>query len=147
MELPTDKGTYILLLRLALPAALTVGKLGAFVFSDGWYAYVGSAFGAGGLRGRLKHHLSPVARPHWHIDYLRAATPVREVWYIASETSYEHRWAATLLTLPNAALPALRFGASDCTCAAHLVHFPEKPALTVFQHAEGVSVERWSVAQ
>ena len=102
-SLPASKGTYILILYLALPCRLTIGKLGTFDFPDGWYAYVGSAFGSGGLRGRLKHHLAPVTNPHWHIDYLRAAAPVREVWYFASETVYEHNWATALLSLPEAA--------------------------------------------
>jgi Uri superfamily endonuclease len=119
---PPDKGTYILILHLDEPTRLQIGRLGAFDFAPGWYAYVGSAFGPGGLRGRLKHHLAPVTKPHWHIDYLRAAAPVREVWYSASETRYEHRWADMLLAHPGATVPVPRFGASDCTCAAHLVY-------------------------
>ena len=95
------KGTYILILYLALPCSLTIGKLGTFDFPGGWYAYVGSAFGSGGLRGRLKHHLAPVTNPHWHIDYLRAAAPVREVWYFAGETPYEHKWATALSLCPK----------------------------------------------
>ena len=64
-------GSYILLLYLPLNITLTVGRLGTFDFPAGWYAYVGSAFGAGGLVGRIKHHLQPLENPHWHIDYLR----------------------------------------------------------------------------
>ena len=146
-RLPISKGTYILILYLALPARLTIGKLGAFDFASGWYAYVGSAFGSGGLRGRLKHHLAPVTNPHWHIDYLRAAAPVREVWYFASETAYEHDWAAALLSLPGVALPVPRFGASDCSCETHLFRFAEKPELVVFCDLAGVAIERWSTDQ
>lgn len=124
---PAAKGTYILLLHMASPAALTVGRLGTFDFAAGWYAYVGSAFGPGGLRGRLKHHLSPVKKAHWHIDYLRALASVRDVWWLASETVIEHQWGGALRTMPGAAVLAPRFGASDCKCAAHLVHFAQKP--------------------
>jgi len=46
-SLPTEKGTYILILYLNEPAQFTIGKLGTFDFSAGWYAYVGSAFGPG----------------------------------------------------------------------------------------------------
>lgn len=119
---PPAKGTYILILHLDEPAHLQIGCLGTFDFAAGWYAYVGSAFGPGGLRGRLKHHLAPVTKPHWHIDYLRAAAPVREVWYCASEIRYEHQWADMLLARPDTTIPVPRFGASDCKCASHLVY-------------------------
>lgn len=131
--IPTDKGTYILVLHLADAAQITVGKRGTFAFPAGWYAYVGSAFGAGGLRGRLKHHLTPVNNPHWHIDYLRTVATVRHVWGIVSETVYEHRLAAVLATLPGASLPAPRFGASDCQCAAHLIHMGQRSEIKALQ--------------
>jgi len=112
IEFPSEKGTYILILQLDVSAHLTIGKLGSFDFSAGWYAYVGSAFGPGGLRGRLKHHFSPVTKPHWHIDYLRSVAVVREIWWIANETRYEHEWAHTLLTQQhNSFVPVQRFGA------------------------------------
>lgn len=133
MTFPPDKGTYTLILRLDAPANLTIGKLGAFDFPAGWYAYVGSAFGSGGLRGRLKHHLAPVRKPHWHIDYLRTAATVREVWCIASETRYEHTWAAALRAMPGATIPAPRFGASDCKCPSHLIHFAGHPDFEDFR--------------
>ncbi len=49
---------------------LEIGRLGSFNIIPGFYAYVGSAFGPGGLRARIRHHLESVAQPHWHIDYL-----------------------------------------------------------------------------
>ena len=127
---PQGKGTYILILRLAAPAAITVGKLGTFDFAAGWYAYTGSAFGPGGLRGRLKHHLSPVKTPHWHIDYLRQHASVESVWALAGETSLEHVWAAALARWPGAAIPVPRFGASDCACRSHLFGFAAPPDLS-----------------
>src|SRR3990172_11354758 len=117
---PSDKGTYILILRLSEPTRLTVGKLGSFDFAAGWYTYVGSAFAPGGLRGRLKHQLASVTRPYWHIDYLRQASPVREIWYLASETVYEHEWSDVLRSMSGAAVPILHFGASDFKCDTHL---------------------------
>lgn len=130
--LPASTGTYILILHLSQPAQLTIGRAGLFVFPAGYYAYVGSAFGPGGLRARLKHHLAPPAKPHWHIDYLRPAAPLCELWHSASTVRREHQWAALLCAMPAAALPAPRFGASDCTCASHLVHFPHMPDAAPF---------------
>lgn len=68
MNLPDAKGTYVLLSSVSLQKRLEVGRLGAFDLVPGCYAYVGSAFGAGGLRARLGHHLQSNAAPHWHID-------------------------------------------------------------------------------
>ncbi|MCA9904476.1 MAG: GIY-YIG nuclease family protein [Anaerolineae bacterium] len=119
---------------------LTVGKLGTFEFPVGWYVYVGSAHGSGGLRARLAHHLSSAAKPHWHIDYLRLAAPLWSVWYRASETVFEHLWATQLLALPGAEMPVRRFGASDCTCATHLIHFREYPDLEAFSKSIGAEV-------
>ena len=75
--------------------------------------YVGSAFGAGGLRARLGHHLAATAEPHWHIDYLlQVANPV-EVWYTTADRKLEHHWAEFLEATPHFRAPIPRFGASD----------------------------------
>jgi len=129
---PTQTGTYVLILHLAKATRLTIGKRGTFNFSVGFYAYVGSAFGTGGLHGRLKHHLQPVTKPHWHIDYLRTTAKIREVWYVADETRYEHQWAVSLHQMSDAIIPVPRFGASDCNCASHLVYFADMPAFSEF---------------
>lgn len=80
MDLPEDKGTYILIAFVARMKRLEIGSLGAFDIVPGFYAYVGSAFGAGGLRARLGHHLESTGAPHWHIDYLLAVAEPVEVW-------------------------------------------------------------------
>jgi Uri superfamily endonuclease len=70
MDLPTDKGTYILIVQVSQMKRLAIGSLGQFDIIPGFYACVGSAFGSGGLRARIGHHLESTAEPHWHIDYL-----------------------------------------------------------------------------
>jgi Uri superfamily endonuclease len=122
-----------LVLYLPQDSALALGKLGLLPLPAGCYAYAGSALGAGGLRGRLSHHLQPVQRPRWHVDYLRRAATVRTVWWMEGAVRREHDWAALLQQLPGAALPVPRFGASDCTCASHLFHYVEHPPLSLFQ--------------
>lgn len=66
-------GTYVLLLSLARPSTLEVGALGTHRLPAGGYAYVGSAFGPGGL-GRVDRHREVAAGErsvrHWHVDYL-----------------------------------------------------------------------------
>lgn len=78
-------GTYALLLRSLASGRVAVGRHGALAVRRGWYVYVGSARGPGGLRGRLLHHLRPAGRPHWHIDYLRQQAAVREIWAATQE--------------------------------------------------------------
>ena len=126
--LPHLPGTYILLLHVDSPCNITVGRLGAATLAPGFLLYVGSAFGPGGLAGRLRHHLRPAARPHWHIDYLRAALAVVEVWLCPGPQRLEHHVALALHAAPGSSIPLPRCGASDCTCPAHLFAFAVRPA-------------------
>ncbi len=125
-ELPAAPGTYALIMRLAAPATIQVGQLGAFCFAAGVYAYIGSAHGPGGLRARLARHLRAEKKRHWHIDYLAEHTTISEVWAAASAERLECAWANTLGALPGVEQCAPRFGASDCACPAHLFWLPER---------------------
>ncbi len=129
--LPAAPGTYVLVLEAACPAAIVVGRLGTLAVEPGWYLYAGSALGAGGLAGRLRHHLRPVTRPHWHIDYLRQVTTVRAIWYSIDGARWEHRWAS-LLAQMAAPVPCAGFGASDCACAVHGFCRPDVPPFDAF---------------
>lgn len=120
------------MLHLPADTRMTIGKLGVFDFPAGWYAYVGSAFGAGGLVGRLRHHLKPVERPHWHIDYLRQAAVVKEIWLSPGAERREEAWVEVLLAIPGAAIIAEGFGASDTSMESHLVYFDVRPLLEDF---------------
>jgi len=136
MRLPDQPGTYTLILRLARAQRLRIGALGTFTFPSARYAYVGSAFGPGGLRGRLAHHLAPAARPHWHIDYLRAAGHIERIAWVASDQRLEHDWAQRLLGSTDAFVPVPRFGASDCRCPTHLIGFARDPDLGAWLAAD-----------
>lgn len=125
-------GTYVLLLHLDDDTTLTIGRLGTFDFPAGWYTYVGSAFGAGGLLGRIKHHLQPTDRPHWHIDYLRQAAPVQEIWLSPDTERREDDWVDLMVDIPGAVALIEGFGASDTTNETHLFYFDIKPSLEDF---------------
>jgi Uri superfamily endonuclease len=140
-------GTYGLILQLEQPAAITIGRLGQFHFPAGHYLYLGSAYGPGGLAARLRRHLSadPAKPRHWHIDYLRPfGTPI-EIWYTVQATPREHDWAGLAAQLPGAAVPAPRFGASDCRCPSHLFHFARRPTLAQFRRLVGAALPADSV--
>jgi Uri superfamily endonuclease len=133
--IPKSKGTYALILCLDREQRIQIGKLGAFEFPTGYYLYIGSAFGPGGLAGRLGRHLSlnqATTSRHWHIDYLHRQAPVIAAWFSQHQTRHEHDWAALAEKLAGCSCPAPRFGASDCRCHAHLFHFARPPAAGQF---------------
>ena len=127
-------GTYILILHLPHDQDIQIGKLGRYEFRSGFYAYVGSALGRGGLAVRLKHHYNPTPRPHWHIDYLRKMTKLDQVWLAESEKVWEHDWAAILPKLYGTTLSMRGFGSSDCKCKTHLFYFQKRPLIRSFQN-------------
>jgi Uri superfamily endonuclease len=117
-------GTYLLILYSNYLGELNIGSLGILHLQPGYYFYTGSAFGPGGLRARLSHHLAPAAKPHWHIDYLRKEVELNAIVYTCSPEKLEHKMAEYLGSLPDLSVPLPRFGASDCRCPAHLFYTP-----------------------
>jgi Uri superfamily endonuclease len=138
--LPRLAATYVLVLRLPRPTTIAVGQLGRFHFPSGWYAYAGSARGPGGLSARISRHLRSPKPLHWHVDYLRAAAEPVEIWYALGAQERECVWARALTGLPGALIPAPHFGASDCRCPAHMVHFVALPGSAAFARAVGGTV-------
>jgi Uri superfamily endonuclease len=122
MDLPEAKGTYVLIASVAQMKLLKIGRLGTYDIVPGFYAYVGSAFGSGGLRARLGHHLEPTASLHWHIDYLLGVAEPVEVWYTTAKL--EHHWAELLEEALQFRVPIPRFGSSDYqrSRSSHLFH-------------------------
>ena len=125
-SIPTSKGTYLLFLSNTKSQKINIGKQGGFLFPSGLLVYVGSALGAGGLRGRISHHLRVNRKCHWHIDYLLQKMLVCQVLYTENPSRLEHEWAMLLERIPKLNIPMKRFGASDCQCASHLFHIPSK---------------------
>ena len=123
---PAAAGSYLLWCYLPRGQAMRIGSLGVHTFKRGWYLYCGSAFGPGGVRARLRHHLGESPRPHWHIDYLKPWASIRLIW-LCRGLNLEHEWSWRLASLPRAERPVRGFGASDCRCCSHLVYLPKKP--------------------
>jgi Uri superfamily endonuclease len=103
-------------------------RLGVLELQRGFYVYVGTAFGPGGLASRIQHHRQVAARPHWHIDYLRAVCDLVEVWFTTDSAHREHSWAKTVARRAGACMPLSGFGSSDCECETHLFHFDSVPS-------------------
>jgi Uri superfamily endonuclease len=132
-EIPSQRGTYALLLFCRRFSELRIGRLGRHPLARGWYVYVGSAFGPGGLRARCRHHLKALRRPRWHIDYLRPAATLQDIWFTCDSVPREHLWVQRFGGLPGAIVPIPRFGSSDCTCPGHLFRCPSRPSFSIFK--------------
>jgi Uri superfamily endonuclease len=114
-----DKGIYCLVLRNP-GCTVTVGALGPVMFAAGWYIYVGSALGTGGL-ARLERHIALAARcdkkPKWHIDYLLTSGNFTLRYAIAAVTAIPLE-CDLADAIGGESIPA--FGCSDCACNSHL---------------------------
>jgi Uri superfamily endonuclease len=132
VDFDSAPGTYVLVLRSDGGPAIRIGRLGSLRPERGFYAYVGSAFGPGGLRARLAHHQRRARRPRWHIDYLKRRVRPAEVWYSFDARRVEHDWAGLLKSAPGATIPLAGFGSSDCDCESHLFFFRERPSRRSF---------------
>jgi Uri superfamily endonuclease len=126
-------GTYALILMPSNEKSIKVGKLGLFKLQPGYYVYIGSAFGPGGLSARIAHHQRRCHKPRWHIDYLRTCAEIMELWYTYDSKPMEHQWAKTLAGTRGVVAPFPGFGSSDCNCIAHLYFSVSKPTVTTFR--------------
>ena len=140
-------GTYALVLGATSRRSIQIGRLGKLELRPGFYVYVGSAFGPGGVRARLRHHLKRATRPHWHIDYLRPATRLVEIWHCHDEAIREHAWAEAIRAMRSASNPLPGFGSSDCRCPTHLSFHSERPSRQSLRRAMRRSLPRSVVLQ
>ena len=134
-------GTYVLVLSSRSTDLIQIGRLGSLQLQSGFYIYVGSALGPGGVRARLAHHLKPSRRPHWHIDYLRAHTRVEEIWYWLDGQRLEHVWAEHIRLSEGASVPLVGFGSTDCGCESHLFFFQQRPSRERFRQMLGTGIK------
>jgi Uri superfamily endonuclease len=134
-------GTYALVLECHQDGPVSIGRLGALELQRGFYVYVGSAFGPGGLAARIRHHRQVASRPHWHIDYLRPVCDLVAVWFTTDSTRHEHSWAEAVARLAGAGMPMPGFGSRDCECETHLYHFDGMPSVGAFRQPGQVELE------
>lgn len=135
-------GTYILVFRNATEFTVHVGKLGSTTILAGYCAYVGSAFGPGGLNSRVARHSKKNKVHRWHMDYIRDHMQLVEVWYSVDLRKVECLWSDKLYSL-GGTCPAYRFGSSDCKCESHFFYFEEAPIFDNFDNiiSESLSIE------
>lgn len=130
-EMSADPGTYVLVLRSDFCDEIAVGSWGRLRVEPGYYLYVGSAFGPGGVRARVSRHFRKSKPSHWHIDYLRAVTDPISAWCSYASDRLEHEWACAMGLVDG--VSCIRgFGSSDCRCDGHLFVTSGRPDDAVF---------------
>jgi sugar fermentation stimulation protein A len=118
-----NSGIYIAILHLPKTAKITVGKLGTFNFTKGFYFYVGSAQRS--LSTRLERHAKKKKSLRWHIDYLSVKAEMLGAIAIPGSREFECQLAKKLSNMFEPTV--LSFGASDCKCTGHLFYARELP--------------------
>ncbi len=108
----------------------------------GYYIYVGSAFGPGGVHARVSRHCRSSKPKHWHIDFLSEVATPEGAWYSHNPKRLEHEWAHALCGMNE--LSAIEgFGCTDCNCCSHLFFGVRQPELGQFEKSFGYKVEQW----
>ncbi|MBE2279193.1 MAG: GIY-YIG nuclease family protein [Ignavibacteriaceae bacterium] len=118
--LNNSKGIYICIFKLDFEQDINVGKMGLHFFKKGFYLYVGSAFGGGGLKARILRHSEKSTKIHWHIDYLKSLSSFVGCYIKLTDLTEEHKTASHLSELFE--IPVKGFGSSDCKCSTHLFY-------------------------
>lgn len=121
-EPPPAARTYQLLIDVAEPLRVAVGRLGVCDFPPGSYLYTGSALRH--FEARVARHLAPSKKMHWHIDYLLAAPGVR-----IREVRRHTQGECELNRQSVGEIVVRGFGASDCRagCGSHLKRIAGAP--------------------
>lgn len=141
----SEPGTYALLLQSNLTDEIGVGRWRSLRIELGYYLYVGSAFGPGGVRARVTRHFRRQKRNHWHIDYLREAIEPVCAWFSYEPLRLEHRWARALAQRRD--ITCIKgFGCSDCGCASHLFAMSTMPDCAELSSALGSSLASYEPA-
>jgi Uri superfamily endonuclease len=122
-------GTYALILLATSSRKIEVGRIGTLNIEPGYYVYVGSALGPGGVRARISRHARKAKTFRWHIDYLRATAQLIEVWCTYHVGRRECQWSQAVADIPWSTIPLAGFGSSDCQCVSHLHQFAAKRSI------------------
>lgn len=140
----SEKGTYALILKNSENRNVQIGRWQALDIEPGFYIYIGSAFGPGGIKARVSRHFRRSKPMRWHIDFISSITKPVSAWYTCRSKRVEHDWAQTFLKIPDFR-PIKGFGCSDCRCFSHLFYSKKQPELKKFEAMLGYLLKEWTV--
>jgi Uri superfamily endonuclease len=119
-KMPTFGGAYVLVLRLDRAIRIEFPRVTCDQLMPGWYVYLGSAKGSGGIRARIKRHFQCEKTAHWHID--RLTVHAVEMAALAVADGHECELLGKLLKSLKFKVAVAGFGSTDCRlCESHLL--------------------------
>ncbi len=136
-HLPATGGTYVLIFRSESESSVRIGRLGILNVRPGYYLYVGSAFGSGGLSARVGRHALRRKTLRWHIDYLAKQLSLVGIFYSQDHERHEREWAYLINQIESVVVPMAGFGASDIPGESHLFFSTQKPGRAFFSSLPG----------
>ena len=116
-----NKGSYVLVLQMREPCLMKAGKLPEREYPPGIYFYIGRA--KRHLGGRLARHLRTEKKLFWHIDYLLQKAHIKEIWCRSGYFNECQLTSDIIEMCGEYSSPIPGFGASDCHCSSHLIHY------------------------
>ena len=115
-----SNGTYLLYLKIDKPIDVVIRKK-ELTIDEGFYIYVGSAFGSGGLASRIHRHLRRRKKEHLHIDQITISQHCSILGIAAFFNEKIECKIAQKLSQIEEISPIKDFGNSDCKrdCFGH----------------------------
>ena len=115
-------GTYLLFLHISENITIDIREE-EIELERGFYIYVGSAFGAGGLTSRLHRHIRKQKKKHWHIDQVTMHKASDILGIAVSINQKKECEIYQTINKLNEFSPILGFGNSDCKnkCESHFL--------------------------
>ncbi len=124
-KIPDCKGYYTLIMRIQSSTELYIGSLGRQAIDKGYYIYIGSAMGRGGIKQRVKRHLLKQKTKKWHIDYITSLPHTKVLYVITICTLEENKEEEISQKLSKKLIPYIKkFGATDKKSYTHLFKCP-----------------------
>jgi Uri superfamily endonuclease len=120
------QGSYLLFLYVS--EEISIDRRGELIrLEKGFYIYVGSAFGTGGLSSRLHRHVRKKKKKHWHIDQITMHSASSILGIGIAINKREECKMSQLLNNFDSLTPILGIGNSDCTknCLSHFLKLEE----------------------
>ncbi len=120
-RIPKCPGYYALLIKIQKKTIIDHPKFNKKTLDPGYYIYVGSARGPGGIAARIKRHVKKNKKKKWHIDYLTSKQDVKTILIGYKCTTKPEGEEKMSHTLEKIASPALeKFGSTDKKDETHL---------------------------
>ncbi len=115
-------GTYLLFLHISENITIDIREE-EIELERGFYIYVGSAFGAGGLTSRLHRHIRKQKKKHWHIDQVTMSKASDILGIAVSINQKKECEIYQTINKLNEFSPIQGFGNSDCKnkCESHFL--------------------------